>query len=83
MIHRWESCPGTAILKKFLDQELNKHEDDEEPGNIDNHYSHLRRTQETLIDVINDLTRHSYISNCQAQYLKSQKRLLVKMKPLL
>ena len=30
MIHRCESCPGTAILKEFLDQELKEHEDDEE-----------------------------------------------------
>ena len=25
-MHRFESCPGTATLKKFLDQELNEHE---------------------------------------------------------
>ena len=30
MMHRCESCPGTATLKEFLDLELNKHEDDEE-----------------------------------------------------
>ena len=30
MIHWRESCPGTAILKEFLDQELKEHEDDEE-----------------------------------------------------
>ena len=29
-MHPWcESCPGTATLKHFLDQELNKQEDDE------------------------------------------------------
>ena len=28
IIHRSESCPGTATLKEFLDQELNEHEDD-------------------------------------------------------
>ena len=39
--------------------------------------------KETFTDAINDLARYSYIANCQAQYLKSQKRLLVKMKPLL
>ena len=27
--HRCEPCPGTATLKEFLDQELNKHEEDE------------------------------------------------------
>ena len=29
IMHRCESCPGTATLKEFLDQELNEHEDDE------------------------------------------------------
>ena len=28
-MHRCESCPGTAALKEFLDQEFNEHEDDE------------------------------------------------------
>ena len=28
-MHRFESCPGTTTLKKFLDQKLNKHESDE------------------------------------------------------
>ena len=29
VMHRCESCPDTATLKEFLDQELNEHEDDE------------------------------------------------------
>ena len=29
IMHRCESCPGTATLKDFLDQELNEHKDDE------------------------------------------------------
>ena len=28
-MHWCESCPGTATLKEFYDQELNKHEDDQ------------------------------------------------------
>ena len=28
IMHWCESCPGTATLKEFLDQELNNHEDD-------------------------------------------------------
>ena len=79
MIQWCESCPGNAILKKFLDQELKEHEDHEE-------FNYCQRTtdratlttitatyekhKEALIDVINDLLRYSYISNCQAQYLK-------------
>ena len=30
MMHRCESYPGTAILRKVFDQELDKHEGDEE-----------------------------------------------------
>ena len=29
IMHRCESCPGTATLKEFLDQDFNEHEDDE------------------------------------------------------
>ena len=28
IMHPCKSCPGTATLKEFLDQELNEHEDD-------------------------------------------------------
>ena len=28
IMHQCESCPDTATLKEFLDQELNEHEDD-------------------------------------------------------
>ena len=28
LMNWYESCPGTATLKEFLDQELNKREDD-------------------------------------------------------
>ena len=28
IMHRCESCPGTATLKEILDQELNEHEDE-------------------------------------------------------
>ena len=51
IMHRYESCPGTATLKEFFGQELKEHEDNcgnsllsvEHYGssNIDNNYSHL------------------------------------------
>ena len=63
-VHRCESCPGTAILKEFLDQELNEHEDDEEfnYGQWDTRdwetctaiTATYEEHKETLIDVIND-----------------------------
>ena len=69
---RCESCPGTATLKKFLDQELNEHEDDEKCNycqwdTMDQAiFTTFTATQEeyeqTLIDTIDDLTRHCYIT---------------------
>ena len=80
MIHWCESCPGTAVLKEFFDQELNEHEDDEEfnccqrdtmdQATLTTITVTYEEHKETLINVINDLTRYSYISNCQVQYLK-------------
>ena len=72
-IRHWgESCPGTATLKEFLDQELNKHEDDEKfnycPWDttdrpiLTTFTATYKEYKETLIDVIDDLTRHSYIA---------------------
>ena len=72
IVHRGESCPVTATLKLFLDQELSEHEDDEKC----NHFQWETRAwtilttftatygeyKETLIDVIHNLTRHSYIA---------------------
>ena len=72
IMYRCESCPGTATLKEYLDQEFNSHEDDEKFN-----YCHWVTTdwailtiftapykeyKVTLIDVIDDLTRHSYIA---------------------
>ena len=72
IMHWCESCPGTATLKEFLDQELNEHEDDEKFNYCqwDTTDRAILRTltatykeyKETLIDVIDDLTRHSYVA---------------------
>ena len=73
IMHRCESCPGTATLKEFLDQELNEHEDDEkfnycqwdttDRAILTTFTATYKEYKETLIDVIDDLTRHSYITN--------------------
>ena len=72
MIHRCESCSVTATLKKFLDQELNGHEYDEEfnycqwdttdRATLTTVTATYEEYKETLIDVIDDLTRHYYIT---------------------
>ena len=72
IMHRCESCPGTATLKEFLDQELNEHEDDEkldysqcdttDQAILTTLTATYKEYKETLIDVIDYLTRHYYIA---------------------
>ena len=72
IMHQCESCPGTATLKEFLDQELNEHKDDEkfnycqwdttDRAILTTFTATYEEYKETLIDVIDDLTRHSYIA---------------------
>ena len=73
IMHWCESCPGTATLKEFLDQVLNEYEDDEKRNYcqwdttnraiLTNFTTTYEEHKETLIVVIDDLTRHSYIAN--------------------
>ena len=70
--HRCESCSGAVTLKKFLDRELKEHEDDEKfnycqwdttnRATLTTLITTYERCKKTLIDVIDDLTRHSYIA---------------------
>ena len=70
IMHWCESCPVSATLKEFLDQRLNKYEGDEKfnycQWNITDQVilttitSTYKEYKDTLIDVIDDLTRHSY-----------------------
>ena len=72
IMHWCESCPGTATLKEFLDQELNEHEDDEkfnycqwdttDRAILTTFTATYEEYKETLIDVADDLTKHSYIA---------------------
>ena len=71
-MHWCESCPGTATLKEFLDQELNEHEDDQkfsycrwvtvDRAILTTFTATYEEYKETLIDVIDDLTRNPYIA---------------------
>ena len=65
-MHRCESCPGTATLKEFLDQELNEHEDDEwyttDQAILTTLTATYEEYKETLIDVIDYIIRHYYIA---------------------
>ena len=72
-IVRWrESSLGAATLKEFLDQELNEHEDDEKFNYcqwdttdctiLTTFAATYKEYKETFIDVVDNLTRHSYIT---------------------
>ena len=64
IMHRCESCPSTVTLKEFLDQEVNKHEDDEkfnycqwdtmDQAILTTFTATYEKNKETLIDVIDD-----------------------------
>ena len=72
IMHQSESCPGTATLKELLDHELSEHEDYQKsncsPWDTTDRAMLTIFTvtykvyKETLIDVIDNLTRHSYIA---------------------
>ena len=71
-MHRCEYCPGTATLKEFLDQELKEQEDDEkfnyrqwdtkDQEILATFTASFEEYKETLFNVMNDLTRYSYIA---------------------
>ena len=71
-MHQCESYLCTATLNYFLDQELNEHEDDEkfnycqwdttDRAILTTFTATYEEYKKTLIDVIDDLTRHSYIA---------------------
>ena len=71
-LHWCESSPGTAALKEFLYQKLNKHEDDQKFSYIQwdatdrailtTFITTYEEYKETLIDVIDDLAKHFYIA---------------------
>ena len=71
-MHRCESCSGTAALNEFLDQEHNEHEDDKkfnycqwdttDRSILTLFTATYEECKGTLIDVIDNLTRHYYIA---------------------
>ena len=71
-MHQCEPCPGTKTLKEFLDQELNKYEDGEkysyrqrdttDQAILTTLIATYEEYKKTLIDVADDLARHSYIA---------------------
>ena len=71
-MHRCDSCPGTVTLRKLIDQELNEHEYHENFNycqwdttgrvTLTTMTATYKEYKETLIDVIDDLARHSYIT---------------------
>lgn len=86
MVHRCQNCPGTAELKAFLDEQLDDINEDQEF-----HFYKWQSTDRTqlitqtvtveeykdfVVECIDELTAHSYISKCQTKYLKDLKEKL-------
>ena len=82
MMHRCESCPGSAVLKKFLDDEVIHLDIDSEF-----HYYQWQTTdcvalatltttfeeyKELLINSINNLSQNSYLAKAHTKYMKSK-----------
>ena len=75
IMHWCESCPGTATLKTFVDEELNEHEDDEkfnycqwdttDRAILTTFTATQEECKESLIVVIDDLTIHFYIAKLE------------------
>ena len=71
-MHQCESCPDTATLKEFVDEELKEHEDDEKSNYcqwnttdraiLTTFTATQEEYRESLIVVIDDLTIHFYIA---------------------
>ena len=87
IMHQCEPCPGRAGLRQFFDEKLSDVDSESEF-----HYSQWDPTdraslptatktceqyKDVLIDIIDKLTKHSYLVKCQAQYLNDKKEALV------
>ena len=86
MLHRCTNCPGTNALSKFLEEELSDIDPD-----FQSHYSQWQTIdraslvtatstceeyKETLISVINAITKLSFLARCQANFLRAKKESL-------
>ena len=87
MMHRSERCPDRDALQKFLDEELEEVESDEEFhcsqwettnwATLSARTTTCEKYKELLIDTIDGLTMHSYLAKAQAQFLKDKKENLL------
>ena len=78
MMHRYTNCPGTNTLRKFLEEELSDIDPDFQfyysQWQTANRASLVTVTStceeyiDTLISVINAITKHSFLAKCQAYF---------------
>ena len=86
MMHRCTKCPGTNALCKFLEERLS----DSDPD-FQFHYSQWQNTdraslvtvtstceeyKDTLISAIIAITKHLFLTRCQANFLRAKKESL-------
>ena len=92
IMHWCESCSGTATLKEFLDKELYEYEDNEkfnycQWGTTDQAIltiftASFEQHKKTLVDDIDDLTRHSYIAKLKitSSWYKTKSKATTRVK---
>ena len=86
MTYRCTNCPGTNVLRKFLEVELSDIDPD-----IQFHNSQWQTTdraspvavtstceeyKDTLISTINAIMKHSFLAKCQATFLRAKRESL-------
>ena len=86
MMHHCANCPGTNALRKFLEVELSDIDPD-----FQFHYSQWQTTdraslvtvtstceeyKDTLISAIIAITKHLFLTRCQANFLRAKKESL-------
>ena len=86
MMHRCEFCPGRDALKQFLDDQLSEIDaesefhynqwDNTDRASLSTVTTTCEEYKEILVDMIDKLTKHSYLAKCQAQFLNDRKQSL-------
>ena len=86
MMHRCESYQGRADLKQFFDEQLSdvyseskfhyNQWDTTDQASLTTITTTCKEYKDVFIDAIDRVTKHSYLAQCQAQYLNDKKKSL-------
>ncbi|XP_066934504.1 uncharacterized protein [Clytia hemisphaerica] len=87
MMHRCENCPGVEALKVFVKEKLKDFDEEEEfhymqwdttdRASLQTITTNCNDYVDTLCKDIDELTKHSFVTKCQAKFLKAKKESLL------